>query len=764
MVRELLERKKKETVDIHRNPISKLWVCPLCRSWEHRDKKVVKNHLNFNCTNKEGNKHYVLTFIDFGYSSFTANRKKTHLKSIQEKVINIQADYNKFISDFSKKSKLNDPMLEMEKRMKKMDEENKKLRMENEKLKDSEDMMNKNHESEIEILKKELRNLKNQSLTDILNRKLPGVKQNRKSFSKNLMEGSKIQKLSQSIKLAYSSRNEQFDHFCKLGISFNRNFLYKPETILIVREFLEIQELHAKLRKSVSYYHFDNNDIGGCQYGKIKYHPTTTFMKFFCNNLENVDLENVDFKKVKTLAFLLTKGRVVKSITELTSIEIALELEILSSLFTEASKRNFGGVYGFFSKKRRERTNSIKASQKEMSSIDSMKVIYTKFLEDIGFSLLESQKFPTKSKEDMKFNMDHVNKLDFDRKIWTGDQPVYEALRKFGIAFIAKFHAKLNMLRAIFMISYDSLFADLIKRYFNTKKNLKTIPNGWYKSCEVIFLNVYYFFSVLLSEFMKKNKIKTVEELKKFKNYDNINILGYKLFEIVKFVTVIGFPFYLLVKSIKENNWDCYILSMKLFLRWILSTSERVVEKKKKKTKKKVVEKKKKKTKKKVENEENDPYAKKQYRNKNTSSSNYFRLFILHLYDLFYRYNDDVIRVLKQNFTFSYSENNIPFDEVTEMENDPLKPTGKSYNPLNTLLMRSRMHMLIKFFRQLNKIIVDYTKERKNDAFLSGAFETSFSKDSMLSKYKIELHNIEAVKKRCMTILETHEPSFNNLP
>ena len=105
------------------------------------------------------------------------------------------------------------------------------------------------------------------------------------------------------------------------------------------------------------------------------------------------------------------------------------------------------------------------------------------------------------------------------------------------------------------------------------------IPQGYFKLSEQLFVNVFFYLWKLFVNFYRYvSNIRTKKKLchisfNQFKFiYANSYVNGYKIKELDEFCCNIGLSYFLLLKSIKTNNFDIYILVLKMFLRWSLST------------------------------------------------------------------------------------------------------------------------------------------------------------------------------------------------
>jgi len=217
------------------------------------------------------------------------------------------------------------------------------------------------------------------------------------------------------------------------------------------------------------------------------------------------------------------------------------------------------------------------------------------------------------------------------------------------------------------------------------------------------------------------------------------------------FCCVVGLPYFILVSSIKTNDWKSYILSCKLFMRWCLTTH---VETKKVQVNKRV--------------KINGRWTKKrvtEIRKKNNGKPGYFKLFAVHLFDILYLFNNDIIKLLSQNFTFSSTENNISYDEWTEMENKKFKPKSKTNNADTKVMMLSEMYHIIHFICLINEDNTEYSKDKFNKEFQTDNDNPLLklpTNASMASEIMKENREMKCLKEKIASILsqECHKYFF----
>ena len=400
----------------------------------------------------------------------------------------------------------------------------------------------------------------------------------------------------------------------------------------------------------------------------------------------------------------------------------------------------FLDFYDFMSNS--SRTNErITIPLKDLNNEKIIKDNFQKFLKNEKLVVIESTELPTKSKSDMVKNINHMlNQFPNAYFLFTGDQPVYEEQRNqvskldrvFG-SFFGKFHLKQVMLRGINQRYYDNLIGPTKDKFTpKKKKSLKMIPQGYFKLSEQLFVNVFFYLWKLFVNFYRYvSNIRTKKKLchisfNQFKFiYANSYVNGYKIKELDEFCCNIGLSYFLLLKSIKTNNFDIYILVLKMFLRWSLSTGIKSVKK-------------------------NDSQTE---TTKNISHYNYFRIVCLHLYDIKYLYNNALLLFIKQNFTYNFNSNPISFDQMTEIRNLDIKKGAKGATPINHLKKMSSMNSLIRFVTKINKKQINYTKKMEMENFQISKYLLNFGKSNLSSTYNSPLNSIENIKKKCFSII-----------
>jgi len=245
-----------------------------------------------------------------------------------------------------------------------------------------------------------------------------------------------------------------------------------------------------------------------------------------------------------------------------------------------------------------------------------------------------------------------------------------------------------------------------------------------------LFFNVFFFLAKILFKFLEKKPKDISNAQFCANNFDTIH-QGYKVGQLYNFVFSIGLTYFNLHKSIKTLNFDLYVISCKAFLKWALSTGENV-------KKKKIVDL--------TTGEE-----KIKTKIDNTGSTNYFRIVTLHLFDLYFVYNDLVLDIIKKNFAFNYNGNPIPFDELTEMKQREMKKGVKS---VELLKQRSVNFQVSQYSKELMKNnVTNYTKDikipnihSKTDHPLSEFEGTTIESNVDFSKYKTSFVRQEVLK------------------
>ncbi len=298
-------------------------------------------------------------------------------------------------------------------------------------------------------------------------------------------------------------------------------------------------------------------------------------------------------------------------------------------------------------------------------------------------SQIKSSISACKSKDDFSYHMSVVlQRFPKVKIIFLGDQHVYEAQRRKEPAFPGKFHFKLNMLLAIFSALYDHGINDVLKNenYFNKKKSLKSIPSGYFKMSEKLFVNSFLQYWELYTKILK-NHISGYRFLKHDRDSFNFVFEKHIPNNMVKYhqnssfvnnlsylCTRLVFSYFLLMKSLKSNDFELYILSIKLFLSWALALDK----------------------------------------------GNYFRIFVLHLFDIFYSWSDDMVKLFKANLCYvTCSKNLIPFDEMGEIVNaDTKKTTKNAKNPSKKVEVLSQLNPIIAFLKHLFESKYEYSKKK----------------------------------------------------
>ena len=402
--------------------------------------------------------------------------------------------------------------------------------------------------------------------------------------------------------------------------------------------------------------------------------------------------------------------------------------------------------------KKRIDGKAINIPRDKLNDIEFTKKEFQEFLKNERMFVLESTRMPTKSRQNMIDNMKHIlDKYPKTMFVFTGDQPVYDEERKYVekndelwkrvfASFPGKFHVKQVTLRAINELFYDNLI-DSMKSKFTPKKkkNLKNIPQGYFKMSEKLFVNVFFslwkafyrFFTYTNSKLSVKL---TFNEFREKKATSRFN--GYLLSELDDFCTNYRFSYFLLLKSIKTDNFDLYVVFLKMFLNYSLSTGENV---------------------KVIKNKPTNSSSSDSTTTKNVSHYNYFRIITLHLFDITYSYNDEVLKFLKQNFTYNFNLNHISFDEMTEIMNKEIKCGAKAADPVKYLQKISSLNSLIKFFRRINKKIINYSKKMEIDEITSSTFPYFSNKDSIFSKFNKNFNLPTEIKKKCILVLKNEK-------
>ena len=592
---------------------------------------------------------------------------------------------------------LNTPITEKNQTLR---DENLKLQKKINELKEKYNDLKDEKETETNLLKKqlaeakektefqviELNKYKNMNAEEFLKHFNPTLNDYQLDYLCQLIIPNKLSKLRHSVLLSWGSKTDQLNYFQKGNISYSPKFLSEPETYSIVRVLLEVQQnVMNKLRLIII--HYDNNDVK-TPYAEFDslYLVTTSYCVYFANNVDNYDFPKL--KEKRKLPNLDSLAGIASNLYEFTKEETKLlceERNVLLGVVEPQENCSYEKFHEFLSEsagqKKRDHAYKVEVENKDSNNFNIIKQKFMEFIENERMVMLESSILPTKSYDDMIVHMNRM-KQQFPESliIFTGDQPVYSSQRSnisgnaIG-AFMGKFHMKLTFLRGLFNKYYDNLISPIQKMFtLKKKKTLKTVPQGYFKLCNRLFLNVYYLMWIsFYSCFLKKRKEKNYESLT-VAQFIRLNeqIDGFHIPELVLFCCHTGFSYFLLIKSIKLQNWSLYILSLKIFLRWCRSTGKSS--------------------------------------NKNVGHANYFRIIVQHLFDIKYVYSQELIKFLKDHMTYTFNGNNISYDEMTEIQNGVAKKGAKSKNPGKQLVNFTKISNIVKFVKNINKKRLSYTR------------------------------------------------------
>ncbi len=490
-------------------------------------------------------------------------------------------------------------------------------------------------------------------------------------------------KLYNSMIIMCNSKSSIMSHFCKPGFTYSKNFLFVAEEFNSVKSLLKCLDSHLQSKKLLIC-HFDNNDV------KIpfaigeneNYIPTTSYILFEPIIPQNVRIENLShFKQLPRRRDL---KNITKSLLELTPREKKLWKQTQVELFQLCCTKQFEKIWSFGPDSRRSR-EKVEIDMQRIGKDE--KYFQQKFCEFIDLQRMvqiKSSEVPCRSSADFDHHVEHIKtQLSGSSIIFVGDQPVFEGQRKTEFAFPGKFHTKFNYLLGIFKLCYDLGPSQILKseKYFNKSKSLKSIPSGYFKMSEKLFVNCFVCYWDLFSTILKDHTSLYSSSSSFDSSTYNLLINTHIPHNMVKFrgnhqfvrslshfCRVVLLSYYTLIKGIKTSNFDLYILSIKLFLSWCL-------------------------------------YADK---------GNYFRILLLHLFDVYHCWNEDMISLFKANLTFvTSSKNHIPFDEMGEICNANTKTTTKNAkNPIKKVMNISRLNPIIGFLKHVYERNFDYSPDK----------------------------------------------------
>ncbi len=521
---------------------------------------------------------------------------------------------------------------------------------------------------------------------------------NMSTFAETVLYPTEQSKLYYSMLFMCSSKSNLMSNFSKTKLTYGKNFLFESLNFPSVQRLLARLEQHMQGKK-IKFCHFDNNDVKvpfaiGMQ---ETYITTTSYVMFDPHLPSSLRLDNL--KEFKPLPSLREIKNISREILQFSQEEIQIWKEEQYALFQLFSKKNYGNVWKF-QNKRRERKKIDIDQEKIVKDEEYFQDKFIEFIDIKRVVQIKSSAVACKSGEDFDHHIEHVNsRFPECTIVYVGDQPVYERQRQSEFAFPGKFHLKLNMLLGIFHISYDLGPSQILQnaKYFNKKKSLKTIPSGYFKMSERLFCNSFLsywdMYSSIIENHISSNSSPSSSNSSSgsssssssslqcdFSGFNSIvcshienNRVKFRgSYSFVKqlsfFCNYILLSYYLLVKSIKTSNFELYILSIKLFLSWALGSNK----------------------------------------------GNYFRILVLHLFDISYTWTDDMLALFKANLSFvTTSKNHVPFDEMGEIANKDTKTTTRNArNPAKKVEMISVLNPLIGFLKHVFEPNYDYTKEK----------------------------------------------------